>query len=77
MHALKGKNAIIFCPAPRAKKTSTETVNLIRQAIEACGAPADLVQIIEEPTIDLSADLMAACDLIVATGSSGLNKGCL
>ena len=71
MHALKGKNAIIFCPAPRAKKTSTETVNLIRQAIEACGAPADLVQIIEEPTIDLSADLMAACDLIVATGSSG------
>ena len=74
MHALKGKNAIIFCPAPRAKKTSTETVNLIRQAIEACGAPADLVQIIEEPTIDLSADLMAACDLIVATGSSGLTK---
>lgn len=74
MHTLKGKNALIICPAPRAKKTSTKTVELIREAITKCGAPADLVQIIEAPTIELSAELMKMCDFIIATGSSALTK---
>jgi len=74
MHALKGKNAVIICPAPRAKKSSTHTVNLIREVLVENGAPADLLQIIEEPTIELSAELMAKCDLVLATGSSGLTK---
>ena len=26
MHALKGKNALVVCPAPRAQKTSTDTI---------------------------------------------------
>ena len=43
MHALKGKNALVVCPAPRAQKTSTDTINLMRQALVANGAPADLV----------------------------------
>ena len=54
MHAIKGKNAIIISPAPRAEKTSTETVNLIRQALKACGAPEDLVQIINDVSIEKS-----------------------
>lgn len=74
MHALKGKNAVIIAPAPRAKKSSTHTVNLIREALVNCGAPADLIQIIEEPTIELSAELMAKADLVIATGSTGLTK---
>ncbi|MBR5467976.1 MAG: aldehyde dehydrogenase family protein [Firmicutes bacterium] len=74
MHALKGKNAVIIAPAPRAKKSSTHTVNLIREALVAQGAPADLIQIIEEPTIELSAELMAKADLVIATGSTGLTK---
>ena len=49
MHALKGKNALVVCPAPRAQKTSTDTINLMRQALVANGAPADLVQAVEEP----------------------------
>ena len=39
MHALKGKNAVIISPAPRAEKTSTTTVNLIREALAKNGAP--------------------------------------
>ena len=35
MHALKGKNALVVCPAPRAQKTSTDTINLMRQALVA------------------------------------------
>ena len=74
MHALKGKNAIIISPAPRAEKTSTETVNLIRKALAANGAPEDLVQIVNDVTIEKSQELMANCDLVIATGGAGLTK---
>lgn len=74
MHAIKGKNAIIISPAPRAEKTSTETVNLIRQALAEKGAPADLIQIIEGATIEKSTELMELCDLVLATGGPGLTK---
>lgn len=74
MHALKGKNAVIVSPAPRAAKTTTDTVNLIRKAIAACGAPEDLVQVLDEVTLENSQALMEACDLIIATGGSGMVK---
>ncbi len=74
MQAIKGKNAMIVSPAPRAQKTTEETVRLIREAISACGAPADLIQVVEETTIQKSQELMASCDLVIATGSMGLTK---
>ena len=74
MHAMKGKNATIICPAPRAKNSSTHTVELIREALVKCGAPADLLQIVEDPTIPHSAELMSKADLVLATGSFGLTK---
>ena len=74
MHALKGKNALVVCPAPRAQKTSTHTIELMREALVANGAPADLVQAVEEPTLEHSAQLMAECDLVLATGAFGLTK---
>ena len=74
MDAVKGKNAIIVSPAPRAAKSTTHTVNLIREAMEACGAPADLIQVLSEVTIENSQALMEACDLIIATGGSAMVK---
>lgn len=74
MHALKGKNALVITPAPRAEQTSTRTVELMREALEKCGAPADLIQIIEDITIEKSAELMEKCDLVIATGGPGLTK---
>jgi len=74
MHIVKGKNAMIVCPAPRAKKSSTHTIDLIREAMKKCGAPEDLAQIIEEPTIAHSQELMEKADLVLATGSFGLTK---
>ena len=38
------------------------------------GAPLDLVQTIEEPSIDLSTELMSGVDLVIATGGSGMVK---
>lgn len=74
MHAVKGKNAVVICPAPRAKKTTVDTVNLIRDAVIKCGAPKDLIQVIEEPSIALSAELMKAADLVLATGGASMVK---
>ena len=74
MFALKGLNAIIIGPHPRAKKTSTETVRLMNEAIAKLGAPKDLIQIIDEPTIELSAELMKSVDAVVATGGMPMVK---
>ncbi|SFQ15885.1 succinate-semialdehyde dehydrogenase [Oscillibacter sp. PC13] len=72
MHAIKGKNAIVFCPAPRAKGVTVKTVELMREAIAACGAPIDLIQIVSEPTIPASQELMEGANLILATGGSSM-----
>ena len=74
MHALKGKNALIVSPAPRAERTTTDTINLIRGVLEKNGAPADLLQVVEDTTIDKSRELMEQCDLVIATGGPGLTK---
>jgi len=74
LFALKGKNAIIFSPHPRSKKTSTKIVNLMRDVLEESGAPADLLQIIEEPSIEATNELMAQSDLVVATGGGSMVK---
>ncbi|MGH1664394.1 aldehyde dehydrogenase family protein [Enterococcus avium] len=72
--ALKGKNAMIVSPHPRSKKTTKETIELMREALVSVGAPRDLLQVIEEPSIELSQELMKSVDLIVATGGPGLVK---
>ncbi len=68
MFALKGRNAIIICPHPRSKKCSSEAVRLMKEAIAPLGVPADLIQIIEEPTVELSGQVMKQCDVCIATG---------
>lgn len=68
LYAIKCKDAVIFSPHPRAKKTTAEVVRVMREAIAAQGAPADLFQVIEKPSIPLTQALMANCDLVMATG---------
>jgi sulfoacetaldehyde dehydrogenase len=68
LYALKCKDAVIFSPHPRARKTTAEVVRVMREAIRRQGAPADLFQVIERPAIPLTQELMAICDLTMATG---------
>ena len=72
MFALKGRNAIIICPHPRSKKCSAETVRLMKAAIAPLGAPEDLIQCIEEPTMELSGLVMKSCDVCISTGGMGM-----
>ena len=70
MMALKGRNAIIIAPSPSGWSTTARTVELMHQALEHIGLPADLIQILPKPvTRTLTQALMQAADLIVATGS--------
>lgn len=73
-HALKGRNAIIMSPHPRTKKTNAFITEIIRDTLKKYGAPEDLVITIEEPTMDISGELMKQSDLIFATGGAGLVK---
>ncbi len=72
IYAVKAKNAIIFAPHPRSKKTSAETVNVMRKALKKLGAPEDLYQCIDRPSIPLSQYLMSICDLTIATGGAAM-----
>ncbi|SMP72902.1 succinate-semialdehyde dehydrogenase, partial [Anoxynatronum buryatiense] len=74
MFALKGGNAIIIAPHPRAKNVSRVTVEMMNDAIYPLGAPAHLIQIIEEPSIELTGELMQAVDVVVATGGGAMVK---
>ena len=48
LSTLKTRNAMIVSPHPRTQKTSYETVQFIRKALEKVGAPVDLVQCIKK-----------------------------
>ena len=74
MFALKGRNSIIIAPHPRAKKCGKFTVDLFNEAIEKYNAPKDLIQIIEEPSKELTKELMEKVDVVVATGGMGMVK---
>ena len=74
MFALKGRNAIIIAPHPRAKKCAKYVVELFNKELHKLSAPKDLIQVIEEPSIELTGQLMKAVDVVVATGGMGMVK---
>jgi sulfoacetaldehyde dehydrogenase len=68
IYALKCLDAVIFSPHPRSKASTYEMVRVMREAISRQGAPADIFQCIERPSIPMTRYLMARCDLTLATG---------
>ena len=74
MFALKGRNAIILAPHPRTKKTNTYIVEVMRASLKKYGAPEDLIIGIEEPTMEISSELMKQADVVMATGGGGMVK---
>ncbi|MDI3543486.1 MAG: succinate-semialdehyde dehydrogenase [Candidatus Atribacteria bacterium] len=74
MFAIKGRNAVIVSPHPRTKKCGAYLISLFRNALTQHGAPEDLIQIIEEPTSELTVELMKAVDVVVSTGGGGIVK---
>jgi len=74
LFAIKCRDAVIFSPHPRSKGTAFEVVRIMREALRREGAPADLLQCVENPSIPLAQYLMSACDLVQATGGTDMVK---
>ena len=74
MCAVKCANSLVVSPHPRAKNTTMKTVELMNEAIIAAGGPADLVQCIDQPDVDVSGLLMKKVDVILATGGPDMVK---
>jgi acyl-CoA reductase-like NAD-dependent aldehyde dehydrogenase len=72
IYALKCKDAVIFSPHPASRRTTNETVRIMRASLARQGAPVDLLQSIERPSIPLARELMASCDLTIATGGPAM-----
>lgn len=74
--SVKGRNAVVISPHPRAKRCISETAEVMRRAIERAGGPPDLVVCLENPTIESTGALMKHKDvaIILSTGGAGLVK---
>lgn len=71
MFALKGRNAIVICPHPRAKASSAKAVAYMKAAVKGL-VPEDLIQIVEEPTVELSGLVMKLTDVCISTGGMAM-----
>jgi sulfoacetaldehyde dehydrogenase len=74
IYAVKCKDAVVFSPHPGSRRTTAETVRILRKALETQGAPPDVLQCVEQPSIPLARELMSICDLTIATGGPAMVK---
>lgn len=74
IYGIKARDVIIFSPHPRSKKTSYETVRLMRESLVKEGAPADILQCLQNVNIPMTKALMARADLVLATGGKDMVK---
>lgn len=72
--SIKAGNAIVFSPHPNAKRCILETVEIIRKAATAAGAPEDLIQCINLTTMEATNALLTNHDvgIILATGGEAM-----
>lgn len=74
LFAIKCRDAVIFSPHPRSKNTTRETVEVMRRVLEREGAPVDLIQCLERPSIPAAQYLMTRADMVQATGGRDMVK---
>ncbi len=74
MNIIKCRNSTIVSPHPGAKNVTIHGVRLISDALREAGAPDNLIQVIEEPGMDKTKELMQKSDVIVATGGHAMVK---
>jgi acyl-CoA reductase-like NAD-dependent aldehyde dehydrogenase len=74
--ALKGRNVVIFAFHPTAQKCSAYAAKLMLDAAVGAGAPADVIQWIDEPSIEGTNALFKhpGVNLIIATGGGAMVK---
>ena len=71
---LKTRNGILISPHPRAKGCTIAAAKTVLEAAVAAGAPEDIIGWIDQPSLELTNQLMGQADLILATGGPGMVK---
>ena len=72
--ALKTRNAIIISPHPRAKNCTIAAAKLVLEAAVAAGAPENIIDWIDVPSLEMTNTVMKEADIILATGGPGMVK---
>ena len=72
--ALKTRNAIIISPHPRAKNSTIAAAKIVLDAAVKAGAPEGIIGWIDEPSVELSQNVMRESDIILATGGPAMVK---
>nr|WP_253197884.1 bifunctional acetaldehyde-CoA/alcohol dehydrogenase [Clostridium gasigenes] len=70
--SLKTRNAIIISPHPRAKNSTIEAARIVLDAAVKAGAPEGIIAWIDQPSVELSQNVMRESDLILATGGPAM-----
>ena len=69
---LKTRNGIIISPHPRAKESTIAAARVVLEAAVAAGAPEGIIGWIDQPSLELTAQIMHDADLTLATGGPGM-----
>lgn len=72
--SLKTRNGIIISPHPNAKDSTIAAAKIVLDAAVKAGAPEGIIGWVDQPSIELTAELMKEADLILATGGPGMVK---
>lgn len=77
--ALKTRNAIVFAFHPQAQKSSAHAVKIVYDAAVKAGAPKNIIQWIEEPSLEKTTALIQNPKIasILATGGPGMVNAAL
>ena len=70
--ALKTRNGIIISPHPRAKGATIAAAKLVLEAAVAAGAPEEIIDWIDVPSLEMTNTVMKEADIILATGGPGM-----
>jgi succinate-semialdehyde dehydrogenase len=74
MFALKTGNAVIFAPHPKAEMCTVHLANEFMKIVKAHGGPDNLVQTIQNGSVETTQELMKVVDVVVATGGGAMVK---
>ena len=69
---LKTRNGIIISPHPRAKECTIAAARVVLEAAVAAGAPEGIIGWIDQPSLELTTQVMQQADLTLATGGPGM-----
>lgn len=72
--ALKTRNGIIISPHPRAKRSTIAAAKVVLDAAVAAGAPENIIDWIDVPSLEMTNLIMKEADIILATGGPGMVK---